>query len=128
MYVPSPVMPNSFRHLHRIKKLKVANVITIVYITKNYRIIRMKNSYIYIMSNKYRTTFYIGVTNNLERRIWEHNNGSGSMFVQKYNLFDLVYYEHFLDIRYAIMREKQLKNWHREWKINLIKKNKSRFR
>ena len=82
----------------------------------------MKNAYIYIMSNKFRTTFYIGVTNDLWRRVAEHNEGIGSKFVQNYKLFDLVYYEHFSDIRFAIMREKQLKNWHRAWKLNLIKK------
>ncbi len=81
----------------------------------------MKNTYVYIMTNKSRSTFYIGVTNDLWRKVAEHNNGIGSKFVQKYNLFDLVYYEHFFDIRYAIRREKQLKNWHREWKLNLIK-------
>jgi len=82
----------------------------------------MKNAYIYIMSNKNRTTFYVGVTNDLNRRIAEHNEGLGSKFVKKYKLFDLVYYEHFTDIRYAIMREKQIKNWRREWKLNLIRK------
>jgi len=86
------------------------------------QIYTMKNAYIYIMSNKCRTTFYIGVTNNLWRRIAEHKEGIGSKFVQKYKLCDLVYYEHFTDFRYAIMREKQLKNWHRDWKLNLIKK------
>jgi putative endonuclease len=73
------------------------------------------------MTNKHRTTFYIGVTNDLQRRIWEHNNKIGSKFVQKYSLFDLIYYEHFNNIEFAIKQKKQLKNWHREWKINLIK-------
>ena len=81
----------------------------------------MKNAYVYIMSNKNRTTFYIGVTNNLWKRVSEHINGVGSKFVKKYNLYDLVYYEYFTDMKYAILREKQLKNWHRQWKINLIK-------
>ncbi|MEO6150623.1 MAG: GIY-YIG nuclease family protein [Mucilaginibacter sp.] len=79
-----------------------------------------KHGYIYIMSNQYRTTFYIGVTNNLEARIWQHTNGEGSQFVKKYKLFDLVYYECFDRITDAIDREKQLKNWHKDWKINLI--------
>lgn len=79
------------------------------------------NNFVYIMSNKNRTTFYIGVTNNLHRRVAEHNNGEGSKFVQRYKLYDLIYYEHFTDIEYAIKREKQLKNWHRDWKLNLIK-------
>ncbi len=73
------------------------------------------------MTNKYRTTFYIGVTSNLDGRVWEHINNQGSEFVKKYKLYDLVYYEHFEQITDAINREKQLKNWHRDWKINLIK-------
>ena len=80
-----------------------------------------KQGYVYIMSNQYRTTFYIGVTNNLDVRVWQHINNEGSDFVKKYKLYDLVYYEYFEIIEHAIDREKQLKNWHREWKINLIK-------
>jgi len=81
----------------------------------------MKQSYVYILSNKYRTTFYIGVTTDLGRRIVEHAKGLGSTFTKKYNLKDLIYYEEFLDINQAIAREKQLKNWHKAWKLNLIK-------
>jgi len=81
----------------------------------------LNQGYVYIMTNTYRTTFYIGVTSNLEGRVWEHLNGEGSKFVKKYRLFDLVYFEHFHQITEAISREKQLKNWHRDWKINLIK-------
>ena len=81
----------------------------------------MNIGYVYIMSNKNRTTFYIGVTSNLKERIGDHKNGLGSVFTTKYSLFDLVYYEKFPDILQAIDREKQLKKWHREWKINLIK-------
>jgi putative endonuclease len=73
------------------------------------------------MSNKYRTTLYIGVTSNLEGRVWQHINGEGSKFVKKYRLFDLIYFEYFEQITDAINREKQLKNWHHDWKINLIK-------
>jgi putative endonuclease len=80
-----------------------------------------KQGYVYIMSNQYRTTFYIGVTNNLDVRVWQHINNEGSDFVKKYKLYDLVYYEYFEIIEHAIDREKQLKNWHRERKINLIK-------
>lgn len=75
------------------------------------------------MTNKYRTTFYIGVTNDLYKRIVEHQNGIGSEFTRKYNLKDLIYFEKFNDINQAISREKQLKNWHKDWKINLIKKS-----
>ncbi len=77
--------------------------------------------YVYIMSNQNRTTFYIGVTSDLKTRIANHKNGKGSNFTSKYKLIDLMYYEDFPDIYQAIDREKQLKNWHREWKINLIK-------
>ena len=82
----------------------------------------MKGGYIYILSNKNRTTLYIGVTSDLDRRIAEHVEGEGSKFSSKYNLTDLVYFEEFDDISEAIAREKQLKNWKREWKINLIKR------
>jgi len=73
------------------------------------------------MSNSFRTTFYIGVTSDLEVRVWQHINGEGSAFVKKYNLYDLIYFEYFERITDAIDREKQLKRWHRDWKINLIK-------
>lgn len=80
-----------------------------------------KQGYIYIMSNSFRSTFYIGVTSSLETRVWQHINGEGSAFVKKYNLHDLIYFEYFERITDAIDREKQLKRWHRDWKINLIK-------
>jgi putative endonuclease len=73
------------------------------------------------MSNKNLTTFYVGVTNDLERRVKEHKGGEGSEFTSKYNLTHLVYYEVITEIKTAIQREKQLKNWHRKWKIDLIK-------
>lgn len=81
----------------------------------------MQYSFVYIMTNKYRTTFYIGVTSNLSKRIVEHALGEGSKFTKKYNLTDLVYFEKFSEINEAIAREKQLKNWHHDWKVNLIK-------
>lgn len=80
-----------------------------------------KQGYVYIMTNQYRTTFYIGVTNDVAARVWQHLNEDGSAFVKKYRCFDLVFYEHHIRITDAIDREKQLKNWHRDWKINLIK-------
>jgi len=80
-----------------------------------------KQGYVYIMTNKYRTTFYIGVTSDLSGRVWQHINNQGSQFVKKYRLFDLVFYEYYERITDAINREKQLKNWHHDWKVNLIK-------
>ncbi|MDX1285219.1 MAG: GIY-YIG nuclease family protein [Draconibacterium sp.] len=81
----------------------------------------MKGGYVYIMSNKHRITFYIGVTSDLKNRIADHKNGIGSSFTTKYKLVDLLFFEEFPDIYQAIDREKQLKKWHRLWKINLIK-------
>ena len=62
----------------------------------------------------------IGVTNNLKRRTTEHRSRKGGCFSSRYHLKQLVYYESFFEIRKAIKREKQLKRWHRQWKINLI--------
>lgn len=81
----------------------------------------MKTGYVYIMSNKNRTTLYIGVTNDLERRVLEHKTGLGSVFSARYNLHDLLYYETIPGMMNAIDREKQLKRWHKDWKWNLIK-------
>lgn len=71
------------------------------------------------MTNKSKT-LYIGVTNNLERRVYEHKEKLLEGFTKKYNITKLVYFETTPDVNSAIRREKQLKNWHREWKINLI--------
>ena len=77
--------------------------------------------YVYIISNTTHSTFYIGVTSNLQKRIWEHKNKVIEGFTKKYNVNKLVYYEITNSIETAILREKQLKNWHRKWKLNLIK-------
>jgi len=81
----------------------------------------MQRSYVYIMSNKHRNVLYIGVTGDLKTRVWQHKTGEGSTFTRKYNCHYLVYYEDYNDIRNAIAREKQLKEWKRSWKLNLIK-------
>jgi len=78
-----------------------------------------KGGYVYIATNKSRT-LYIGVTNNLEHRMWEHKQKAGSKFAAKYNITRLVYYEEFADIRDAIAREKELKGWRRDKKVDLI--------
>jgi putative endonuclease len=80
-----------------------------------------KQYYVYILTNKSNEVLYIGVTDDLERRIYEHKNKMIDGFTKKYNLTKLVYYEATTDVRSAIEREKKLKNWHREWKMNLIK-------
>jgi len=86
------------------------------------------NSYVYFMANKNNTVVYVGVTRNLEKRIWEHKNGTNkNSFTFKYKCFKLVYYETFGDIRYAIEREKQLKNWKKDWKVALVNKENSEW-
>jgi putative endonuclease len=80
----------------------------------------MNQYFVYILTNKFNKVLYIGVTNNLERRMYEHKNKMINGFAKKYNLTKLVYFEETSDVRSAIEREKQLKNWHRDWKIKLI--------
>lgn len=82
----------------------------------------MKNYYVYIITNKYNTTLYIGVTNNLPRRIYEHKHKLVEGFSSKYNLDKLVYYEYTESVESAILREKQLKNYSRAKKEQLIEK------
>ena len=80
----------------------------------------MKNYCTYIMTNKYNTVLYIGVTNNLARRVYEHREKIVEGFTKKYNLTKLVYYEIFDDPTNAIKREKSLKNLVRRKKTELI--------
>ncbi|MCK5412827.1 MAG: GIY-YIG nuclease family protein [Candidatus Pacebacteria bacterium] len=86
-----------------------------------------KSYYVYIMMNFTDTALYIGVTNDLKRRVYEHKNKLVKGFSEKYNLKKLVYFEQTSDVVSAIKREKQLKNWHRAWKINLIKSKNPGF-
>jgi len=87
----------------------------------------MRSYYIYILTNFKNSVFYIGVTNDLERRIYEHKLEPKG-FVKRYKLNKLIYFEECSDVEKAIVREKQLKNWHREWKINLIKQVNPEFK
>ena len=82
----------------------------------------MKQYYIYILASKKNGTLYIGVTNDLVRRISEHKNGINEGFTKKYNVKNLVYYETIGNINEAIKREKAMKKWLRKWKIDLIEK------
>lgn len=86
-----------------------------------------KQYYVYILTNLNNTTLYIGVTNDLKRRLYEHKNKLIEGFTSKYNLDKLVYFEITESIESAINREKQLKRWHRDWKINLIKEGNPDF-
>ena len=75
---------------------------------------------VYIMTNRRNGTLYIGVTNDLIRRVSEHREGVGSSFVRRYALTRLVYFEHHDDIRTAIQRETSLKRWPRAWRVRLL--------
>ena len=76
--------------------------------------------YIYILASKRNGTLYIGMTNNLLRRVYEHKNALVDGFTKKYSVKSLVYYEQIDDVNSAILREKRLKTWKRAWKIKLI--------
>ena len=82
----------------------------------------MRNMYyhVYILANKTNSAVYIGVTNDLMRRLWEHRNDVIDGFTKTYHVHKLVYYETFSDVQYAIAREKQLKGWRRAKKNVLI--------
>ena len=79
--------------------------------------------YVYILSNKPHGIIYIGVTNDLIRRVYEHKQKICQGFTSRYNVSQLVYFEVFEDERNAIEREKQLKHWKRTWKTKLIEEN-----
>ncbi|MBJ7879728.1 GIY-YIG nuclease family protein [Gelidibacter salicanalis] len=86
--------------------------------------------YVYIITNPYRSTFYIGVTNKLHIRLQQHQENirlKKNTFAAKYNLQYLVYYEQFSWIQLAIAREKELKGWRREKKLNLIREHNESF-
>ena len=80
------------------------------------------NYYVYILASKKDGVLYIGVTNNMIKRVWEHKKGLAEGFTKKYFVKKLVYYESTPDINSAICREKQLKKWKRDWKVELIEK------
>jgi putative endonuclease len=75
---------------------------------------------VYILASKRNGTLYIGVTSNLVKRVWEHKNDSVDGFTKRYNVHQLVWYEIHETMEAAIQREKQLKNWKRKWKLDLI--------
>lgn len=76
--------------------------------------------YVYILASKKNGTLYIGVTNDLAKRVYEHKNNLVEGFTKKYQVHNLVYFESYEDIKEAILKEKRLKKWNRAWKIKLI--------
>ena len=83
--------------------------------------------WVYIMASAPYGTLYVGVTNDISRRVFEHREGAGSAFCKKYGVTRLAYSEPFEDIQNAIRREKRLKKWPRAWKIRLIEAGNPRW-
>ena len=79
-----------------------------------------RNPCVYILASGHHGTLYIGVTSDLIARLWQHRNNALPGFTSRYGVCRLVHFEMFGDMEHAIAREKQLKNWRRQWKINLI--------
>ena len=88
----------------------------------------MRAYWVYVLANKFRGTLYIGVTNGLIARVEQHRRGEGSSFTRKYKIHRLVGFEEFSDIRHAIQREKTMKEWRRDWKLNLIERKNRNWR
>ncbi|MCH9845692.1 MAG: GIY-YIG nuclease family protein [Alphaproteobacteria bacterium] len=82
----------------------------------------MKQSCIYILASKKKGTLYIGVTSNIVQRIYQHKHKMVEGFTKKYDVNLLVYYEQHAPMETAIIKEKQMKEWQRQWKINLIER------
>lgn len=88
----------------------------------------MKRYYVYLLASKKNGALYIGVTNNLIRRVGKHKNNSIDGFTKNRGIHNLVYYEEYDNIHKAIAREKQLKKWKRQWKIRLIEQSNPTWR
>ncbi|MGR5134804.1 GIY-YIG nuclease family protein [Vibrio alfacsensis] len=86
-----------------------------------------KRPCIYILASNNNAVIYVGVTSQLPQRIWQHQNGVVEGFTNKYNVHKLVYFELFEDMATAINREKQLKQWKRKWKLDLVKESNPDF-
>ena len=82
-----------------------------------------KTYFVYILCNQKNGTLYTGVTSHLIKRVWQHKNGVVEGFSKKYGLKRLVHFEQYTDVREAILREKRIKKWNRQWKMNLIEKH-----
>jgi putative endonuclease len=82
--------------------------------------IRMKNGYVYFLTNRPNGTLYVGVTSNLIQRVYQHRIGAADGFTRRYGLKRLVYFEVYDDIRTAIQREHNIKHWSRTWKVRLV--------
>ena len=84
--------------------------------------------YVYLLAGRHNGTLYCGVTNDLVRRVWEHKEGLADGFSKKYGVKMLVWFETHEDINAAITREKQIKEWRRDWKLEMIEKTNPYWR
>jgi putative endonuclease len=90
--------------------------------------IMSKQPCVYILASQRNGTLYVGVTSDLVKRVWEHQNNAVDGFTKKYDVHNLVYFELHADMIAAIAREKQLKKWNRAWKIELIEAGNPEWR
>jgi putative endonuclease len=86
-----------------------------------------KKYYVYILTNKTNRVLYVGVTNNILKRVLQHKQKIHGGFTKRYNVTKLIHYEETEDVRFAILREKEIKGWLREKKMKLIKENNPEF-
>ena len=84
--------------------------------------------FVYILASRRNGTLYVGVTNDVARRVFEHREGQAGSFTRRYGVHRLVYVEAHDDIRYAIQREKRIKRWQRRWKLDLIERENPDWR
>jgi len=86
-----------------------------------------KSSYVYILASSLNGTLYVGVTSDLVKRVWQHREGLADGFTKQHDIKNLVWYEVHSDITEAIRREKQIKKWNRNWKVELIQQKNPRW-
>ena len=88
----------------------------------------MNEYHVYILASRQNGTLYIGITNDIIKRVFQHKNDQVEGFTARYRIHRLVWYESCLDVREAIARERQLKKWDRKWELALIEKSKPQWR
>ena len=87
-----------------------------------------RSYYVYLLASRRKGTLYVGVTNDLSKRVWQHKQDLGEGFTKKYGVKSLVWFEQTESIESAIVREKQIKKWNRDWKVELIEKTNPQWR
>lgn len=87
-----------------------------------------RSYYVYLLASRRKGTLYVGVTNDLSKRVWQHKQDLVEGFTKKYGVKSLVWFEQTESIESAIVREKQIKKWNRDWKVELIEKTNPQWR